>query len=152
MPVSSRRRIRSATAGGLRLTRRPRSAKVRRAFSWRASTRPQSVVSSAGVETAVMAQYYAGIDVDRAHLPWNGRGKQLWERIFFSYGNDDDRGRIDLGRHREPALGGGLAPGSRRRPYRPRGALAAALESVFKSSTRGADGGPRRWGAPCRKS
>src|ERR1700730_12814387 len=140
MPVSSRRRIRSATAGGLRLTRRPSSAKGMRAFSWTASVSPQSVVSSAGVETAVIAQHYAGIDVDRAHLPWNGRGKRLWERIFFRHGNDGDRGRIDPGRHRQPALGGGFAPGSRRRPYRPRGALAAALESVLKSSTRGADG------------
>src|SRR3979409_1069085 len=127
MPVSPRRRIRSATAGGLRLTRRPRSAKVSRAVSWRSSMRPQSVVSSAGVETAVMAPYYAGIDVDRAYLPWNGRGKQLWERIFFSYGNDGDRGRIDLGRHREPALGGGLAPGFRRRLQGTRGETAVAL-------------------------
>src|ERR1700716_3935318 len=128
MPVSSSRRIRSATAGGLRLTRRPSSAKVRRAFSWRASRRPQSVRSIVGVETVVMAPFYARNDAAGAHLPLISPGFPVPERIFFGYGSDDIRTWSDLGRPGQSALGGGLPPRPRRRPYRPRVALVTALE------------------------
>src|ERR1700730_4288577 len=128
MPVSSSRRTRSATAAGLRLTRRPNSAKVRRAFSWRASRRPQSVASIVGVETAVIALYYARIDPTLAYLSLIATGLWSSERIFFRYGSDDIRAWGDPRRPGQSALWNGLAPGSRRRPHRPRGALATALE------------------------
>src|SRR5690348_12101005 len=70
IPVASSRRMRSATAGGVSPTRRPRSAYELRAFSWSAQSNAHPVSSSSFSGSLVIEIFYLLFAPQQPHLLW----------------------------------------------------------------------------------
>src|SRR5689334_19652795 len=83
IPAASSRRMRSATAGGVSPTRRPRSAYELRAFSWSAQSSAHPVSSSSFSGSLVIGIFYLLFAPQYLHLLWKSHSRAT--HSFLSY-------------------------------------------------------------------